>query len=107
MLRRHRRHFSHRETGIHRVPELGRRYREQVIECPHDVFVQYLKRSIPVEGWKVKDKRHAASTFTALLREGAYGEAVHGLRGFSESEVAAPAHAAATKIVVLLRCGRL
>jgi AcrR family transcriptional regulator len=86
----------------HTFPELGRRYREQVIERAHDVFARYLTRWISAEKWKVKDKREAASAFTALLRAGVFEEALHGLRRLSDSEIAAQARGAAAKMLVLL-----
>lgn len=102
--------LSHEQLALYRVvtqdactfPELGRRYREQVIERAYDVFVRYLNRWIPAEKWKVKDKRGAASTFTALLRAGIFEEALHGLRRLSDSEIATHARGAAAKMLVLL-----
>jgi TetR/AcrR family transcriptional repressor of mexJK operon len=91
---------------VHNFPELGRRYREQVIERGHVVFVQYLIRWIPVERWRVKDKQTAASIFTALLRAEVFEEALLGMHRFSDSEIAAQARAAAASMLVLLnsRC---
>jgi TetR/AcrR family transcriptional repressor of mexJK operon len=90
----------------HSFPELGRRYREQVIERAHDVFVRYLTRWIPVERWRVKDKRAAATAFTALLRAGVFEEVLHGLRRLSGSEIELHARAAARRMLILLdsRC---
>jgi TetR/AcrR family transcriptional repressor of mexJK operon len=91
----------------HSFPELGRRYREQVVERSHNVFVHYLTRWIPIEKWKIKDKRGAAETFAALLRAGVFENSLHGHRQFSEVEIAAQVHAAAGKMLVLLKSGRL
>jgi TetR/AcrR family transcriptional repressor of mexJK operon len=86
----------------YRFPELGRRYREQVIERSSDVFVRYLDRWISIEKWKVKDKRGAANTFTGLLRAGIFEDALHGLRNFSESDIATHARLAAAHMLSLL-----
>ena len=51
----------------HSFPELGRRYREQVIERSHDVFVHYLTWWVRVEKWKIRDEPGAAKTFAAPL----------------------------------------
>lgn len=86
----------------HLFPELGRRYRDQVIERQNEVFVHYLKRWIPIEKWKVKDKRNAGSTFVGLLRADIFEDALHGLRKFDASEIASHARMAATQMLVLL-----
>jgi len=91
----------------HSFPELGRRYREQVIDRAHDVFVQYLNRWIPIEKWKIKDKKGAAKTFVALLRAGIFEDALHGLHRFSEPEIRTHARTAAEKMLVLLNSGGL
>jgi len=90
----------------HSFPELGKRYREQVTERSHDLFVRYLTRWIPVEKWKIKNERAAAMTFTCLLRAGAFEEALHGLRRLSDSEIAIHARITAAQMLVLLnsRC---
>lgn len=91
----------------HSFPELGRRYREQVVERALEVFVKYLSRWISVERWKIRDRRRAAQTFTALLRAEVFEIALHGHRRFSDSEVATYARAAAGKMLTLLESGRL
>jgi TetR/AcrR family transcriptional repressor of mexJK operon len=88
-------------------PELGRRYREQVIERSYDVFIRYLNRWGPIEKWKVRDKRAAADTFTALLRAGIFEDALHRLRRISDAEIAARARAASAKTIVLLEARRV
>ena len=91
----------------HSFPELGRRYRERVIERSHEVFAHYLTRWIPIEKWKIRDKRGAAKTFTALLRADIFEDVLHGLREFSDSEITARARAAAVKMLILLNSGCL
>jgi TetR/AcrR family transcriptional repressor of mexJK operon len=91
----------------HHFPELGRRYRQQVIKRSQDVFAHYLTRWIPVEKWKIKDKRDAANTFTALLRAGLFEDALHGLRRISDSEIAAHARVVSARMLVLLNSTRL
>jgi len=86
----------------HLFPELGKHYREQVIERRNDVFVRYLDRWTPIEKWKIKDKHGAANTFSGLLRTGIFEDALHGLRSFGESDIAAHAHLAATQMLILI-----
>jgi TetR/AcrR family transcriptional repressor of mexJK operon len=86
----------------HRFPELGRRYREQVIEHRNDIFAHYLNRWVPIEKWKVKDKHGAASIFTSLLRTGIFEDTLHGLRKLNKSDVAAHARVTAAHMLVLL-----
>ena len=86
-------------------PELGRRYREQVVERSHDIFIGYLNRWSSSEGWKIRDKSGAAVIFAALLRAGIFEEVLHGLRKFSDSEIAAHARRVAAKMLVLLTSG--
>ncbi len=89
----------------HSFPELGRRYREQVIERSNEVFIRYLTRWISAEGWKIRDKQGAAEVFTALLRSGVFEEVLHGLRTFSDSGIARHARRAATNMLALLNSG--
>ncbi len=89
----------------HRFPELGRRYSEQVVERSYEVFISYLNRWSSGESWKIRDKRGAALTFAALLRAGIFEEVLHGLRKFSDSEIAAHARRSAASMLVLLNSG--
>ncbi len=89
----------------HRFPELGRRYREQVVERSYEVFLGYLNLWSSGESWKIRDKRGAALTFAALLRAGIFEEVLHGLRKFSDSEIAAHARRSAASMLVLLNSG--
>lgn len=89
----------------HSFPELGRRYREQVVERSCNVLINYLNRWSSAEGWKVRDKRGAALIFVALLRAGVFEEVLHGLRRQSDSEIAAHARRAAASMLVLLNSG--
>lgn len=90
-----------------RFPELGRRYQEQVIERAHEVFLRYLARWIPIEKWKIREKRGAAEAFTALLRAGLLEKALYGTNRASGTEIAAHARAAAAKMLILLNSGGL
>ncbi len=90
----------------HNFPELGRRYREQVVERSNEIFIRYLTRWIPAEGWKIRDKRGAAQVFAALLRAGVFEEVLHGLRRLSDSEIKGHARRAAANMLALLNAGR-
>jgi TetR/AcrR family transcriptional repressor of mexJK operon len=91
----------------HRFPELGRRYREEVVERRNALFSHYLDRWTAVEKWKVKDSRHAANTFVGLLRANLFEEALHGLHNFDPSETSAHARLAAANMLILLKAGQL
>jgi len=91
----------------HRFPELGRRYREEVVEHRNALFSHYLDRWTAVEKWKVKDGRNAGNTFVGLLRANLYEEALHGLHDFDQSEISAQARLAAAKMLILLKAGQL
>ena len=91
----------------HRFPELGRRYREEVVERRNALFSHYLDRWTAVEKWKVKDSRHAANTFVGLLRANLFEEALHGLHNFDPSETSAHARLAVANMLILLKAGQL
>ena len=91
----------------HRFPDLGRRYKEQVIDHRDEIFIRYLNRWAPIENWNVKDHYGAANTFTSLLRASVFDDALHGLRTFDATEIAAHARFAAEKMLVLLDSGIL
>lgn len=86
----------------HLFPELGRHYREQLIERRNEVFGRYLDRWASVEKWKIKDKRGAANTFSGLLKAGIFDDALHGLRKIDHPEIEAHARLAAAQMLVLL-----
>jgi TetR/AcrR family transcriptional repressor of mexJK operon len=91
----------------HRFHDLGRRYKEQVIDHRNEIFIRYLNHWAPIENWKVKDHYGAANTFTSLLRAGIFDDALHGLRKYDAAEIAAHARCAAEKMLVLLKSGIL
>ncbi len=90
----------------HRFPELGRRYREEVVERRNAFFSRYLDRWTAVEKWKVKDGRHAANTFVGLLRADLFEAALHGRHDFDQ-EISAHARLAAANMLILLKAGQL
>jgi TetR/AcrR family transcriptional repressor of mexJK operon len=91
----------------HRFPELGRRYREEVIERRNALFARYLDRWAASEKWKVRDRRRAANAFVGLLRANLFEDALHGLHDFDESEISAHARWAAANMLTLLKAGDL
>lgn len=91
----------------YRFPDLGKRYREQVIDRRNEIFIRYLNHWAPIENWKVKGHYGAANTFTSLLRAGVFDDALHGLRKFDATEIADHARFAAEKMLVLLNSGIL
>jgi TetR/AcrR family transcriptional repressor of mexJK operon len=86
----------------HLFPELGKQYREQLIERRNEVFGRYLDRWASVEKWKIKDKRGAANAFSGLLKAGIFDDALHGLRKIGQSDIEAHARFAAAQMLVLL-----
>jgi TetR/AcrR family transcriptional repressor of mexJK operon len=86
----------------HFFPELGKQYREQLIERRNEVFGRYLDRWASVEKWKIKDKQGAANAFSGLLKAGIFDDALHGLRKIDRSDIEAHARFAAAQMLVLL-----
>ena len=87
----------------HLFPELGKHYREQVIERRNDVFGPLSgSLDVPTEKWKIKDKHGAANTFSGLLHAGIFENALHGLRNVDESDIAAHARLAAAQMLNLI-----
>ncbi len=91
----------------HRFPELGRRYREEVIEHRNALFARYLDRWAPAQKWKVRNRGRAANAFVGMLRAGLFEDALHGLHSFNESEILTQAQWAAKNMLVLLKTGSL
>ncbi len=91
----------------HRFPDLGRSYRDMVVENRIAVFTHFLRLRAPVEEWKIKNPRGAALVFDALLRAGLFEDALQGLHEPSEQEIAAHARSAAVNMLVLLQSGCL
>ncbi len=87
----------------HLFPELGKHYREQVIERRNDILVRYLDRWSPIEKWKIKNKHGAANTFSGLLDAGIFENALYGLCEVGESDIATHARLAATHMLILLK----
>jgi len=91
----------------HRFPELGRRYREEVIENRYAVFARYLDRWAISQKWKIRNRVRAANAFAGMLRAGMFEEALHGFGSFSEPDIRAQAQWAAKNMLVLLKNGSL
>src|ERR1700730_9851493 len=90
----------------HRFPELGRRYQEATTATRDAIFAGYLDLWADREGWIVRDKQTAAQVFAGLLKAGIFDEAVLGLSLPSNDEIIERAHAAAQKMLGLLRAER-
>lgn len=91
----------------HRFPELGRRYREEVTSKRDAVFVGYLDKWAPIQGWKVTDKVGAAAVFVALLTAGILDETLHGLSAPSPEAIGHRADAAAAQMLGLFQLALL
>lgn len=91
----------------HRFPELGRRYREEVIEHRSALFGRYLERWSASQKWRARDRMRAANAFAGMLRAGLFEEALHGLRIFNAPDIRRQAEWAAKNMLVLLHAGGL
>lgn len=89
----------------HLFPELGRHYKDQVIEGRNSIFSCYLDRWAGSEGWSIRDPHSAANTFSALLRAGIFDEALHGARQPRQNEIEQRARRAAAQMLTLLERG--
>lgn len=87
----------------HNFPELGHRYREQVIERSHQIFIGYLVRWARAEKWRIRNRQRAAQAFTALLRAGVFDEALHGATQLSAAGLRTHARRAAAQMLILLQ----
>ncbi len=88
-------------------PELGRRYREEVVDQRNALFTRYLDRWLPAQKGKNRNRGRAANAFAGMLRAGLFEDALHGLRSFSEAEIRTQAQWAAKNILVLLKAGSM
>jgi AcrR family transcriptional regulator len=88
-----------------RFPELGARYRDEVLGQQKALFVRYLERWLPTLTWSVDDKDGAAAIFMALLRAGVFDDALHGWRLPDEVEISRRAQEAAARMLILLEAG--
>ena len=89
-----------RDAG--RFPELGRQYRQEVIEGRNNVVVQYLKQWAPSREWKIKDPIAAANTFAGLLRSGWFESVLLGTDSVEEDALLQHARAGAAQMLLLL-----
>lgn len=88
-----------------RFPELGRRYRDEVVGRSKAIFAAYLDRWLPRTGWAVADKQAAAAAFAGLLKAGLFDEALHGIRRPDDEEISRQARRVAARTVALLEAG--
>lgn len=91
----------------HRFPELGRRYRKEVIENNIILFTDYLKKWAYSENWNIRNHHNAASIFNALLRTNLFEDALHGIHMPDKSEIEIQARSAADSMLILLKAGIL
>lgn len=91
----------------HRFPELGQRYRDEVLGQQQAIFVRYLERWLPAVTWRVADKEGAAQAFMALLRAGVFDDALHGWGVADEQEIGRRAKTASDRMLVLLQSDSL
>ncbi|WP_219837635.1 TetR/AcrR family transcriptional regulator [Paenibacillus sp. R14(2021)] len=91
----------------HCFPEIGRMYREEVVDGRNRVFREYVEKLATREDWKPVDYPRAANVFFSLLRTGLFTEVLHGLRTLNGSDVERQAQSAAECFLILLKAGKL
>jgi AcrR family transcriptional regulator len=94
-----------RDAG--RFPELGKRYSAEVIEGRNALFVEYLNRWSPSQGWKIKDILGAANAFAALLRSGWFESVLLGTAAIEEKALLRHAKTGAGLILILIESRKL
>ncbi len=87
----------------HRFPELGQRYQAEISARRIELMAVYLEQWSDSEKWKLKNSRHAAITFLALLRADLFDDALFGIRSADKKEIAAQARATAAIMLQLLQ----
>ncbi|AEU38234.1 regulatory protein TetR [Granulicella mallensis MP5ACTX8] len=94
-----------RDAG--RFPELGKRYSAEVIEGRNALFVEYLNRWSPSQGWKIKDVLGAANAFAGLLRSGWFESVLLGTAAIEEKALLRHAKTGAVLILILIESRKL
>ncbi|MFE4959795.1 TetR/AcrR family transcriptional regulator [Streptomyces sp. NPDC056653] len=90
-----------------RFPELGRRYREEILEDRITLFTRHLSHWPAELRAKVKDPVRAAHVFSALLRAEILDTALLGGPIPDQAALQRRAHEAATDLLALAETGRL
>ncbi|HVJ55304.1 MAG TPA: TetR/AcrR family transcriptional regulator [Aliidongia sp.] len=85
----------------HRFPELGRRYRDEIVGRRAALFARYLDRWLPSTGWKVADWEAAGAVFEGLLKAGLFDELLQGGPQPDEAEIIRRAGDAAARLQTL------
>jgi AcrR family transcriptional regulator len=91
----------------HRFPELGRRYRDEIVGRRAALFARYLDRWLPSTGWKVADRQAAGAVFEGLLKAGLFDELLQGGPQPDEAEIVRRAGDAAARMQALFEAARL
>ena len=107
--------FSDEQLALYRVvirdaarfPELGQRYREEVIDRQQLLMISYLDRWQEDAGWKIKEKRDVAAVFAALLRAGIFERLLYDGVKPDDTSIVRRARGATQQLVLLLDAGIL
>jgi AcrR family transcriptional regulator len=107
--------FDPQQMDLYRVvtrdasdfPELGRRYRSEIVARRNRLFVEYLNHWRRSEGWKIREPGRASEAFAALLRAPLFEEAIHGGELPTLKVIALQSKRAASCMLVLLDSGCL
>ncbi len=107
--------LSEEQLALYRVivrdapkfPELGFRYRSDVVEHRIAIFTRFLKSRASAEKWKIRNLRGAALTFDGLIRAGIFEDALLSDSGISKKEAHTHAQRAAAQMLTLLQANAL
>jgi AcrR family transcriptional regulator len=91
----------------HRFPELGRRYKAEVIRSRDERLIAYLKIWSKKRSWKINDLAVAATLYAGMLRGGLIDDALLGDRHASDRDLKRRAALATECFLILIKEGSL
>ena len=91
----------------HRFPELGRRYREEVIGRRDTALADYLAMWADKRGWLIADQSLAVAVFVGMTESGLRDRALFGADSPSDGEIRSRAEAASVQLLALIKQGLL
>ena len=89
----------------HRFPELGRIYREQIVDSRERVFAAYVAAWAAQTQRKLRDAPALAAAYAGLLEQGLVDDVLHGVRQATDGEIRKRADASAKLLTAMLDAG--
>lgn len=89
----------------HRFPELGRRYKAEVIRARDERLITYLRIWSKKRSWKIKDMGVAATLYAGMLRDGIIDDALLGDHQTSDRDLKRRAALATECFLMLIKEG--